>query len=113
MTGAKRVTLGTGTELGPEESLVLCRDPVAFRQAFGSRVKPAATLEGKLSNKGETVRIENPAGQIGDEVSYDKADPEVEKAAGTGLSIRRVGLTAAAVEWRAAKPSPGTWKSTR
>ncbi len=113
VTGAGRVALPAGTELAARKAVVLCRDPDAFEKEFGRRVKPAATLPGKLSNKGEIVRIENPQGQVGDEVSYDKADPEVEKAAGTGLSIRRVGLTAAAVEWRAAKPSPGPWKSTR
>ncbi len=109
VTGAQRMSLPAGTELDPDTALVVCKDKAAFGKAFKG-VKPVATFSGKLKNGGDTIRIEDPDGMVADEVTYDKKDPEVEKAAGTGLSIRRVKIKGLAM-WRAVTPTPGRPKS--
>lgn len=106
ITGAGRLALPAGSELKPREALVICRDPQSFQKAF-SGVTPVATFTGKLSNKGETIRIEDPDGLVADEVEYDDNNPEVAKASGTGLSIHRLKGSRDNVTWRAAEPSPG------
>ncbi len=109
VTGAQRMSLPAGTELDPDTALVVCKDKAAFRKAFKG-VKPVATFSGKLKNGGDTIRIEDPDGKVADEVTYDKKDPEVEKASGTGLSIRRVTIKGNPL-WRAVTPTPGSLKS--
>ncbi len=109
VTGAQRLTLPAGTELDPKTALVICKDKAAFKKVFKG-VKPVATFAGKLKNGGDTIRIEDPDGKVADEVTYDKKDPEVEKAAGTGLSIRRRKVKDKAM-WRAGTPTPGSLKS--
>ena len=109
VTGAKRMTLPDGTELAAKRALVICQDKAAFGKTFKG-VKPVATFSGKLKNGGDTVRIEDPDGQVADEVTYDKNDAEVEKATGTGLSIHRRKVIGEGM-WKAAKPTPGSRKS--
>ncbi len=109
VTGAQRLTLPAGTKLDPKTAIVICKDKAAFKKAFKG-VKPVATFAGKLKNGGDTVRIEDPDGKVADEVTYDKKDPEIEKAAGTGLSIQRKRGSKDRVIWKAAKPSPGSLK---
>jgi hypothetical protein len=104
VTGAKRTTFAEGTRLGPRKVLVICQQRSAFRRSYGD-IRPAATFRGKLSNKGETVRVETSDGLVADEASYDPSEPEVKKAAGTGLSLHRTGVFP--VTWRAAEPNPG------
>lgn len=111
VTGAGRLSLPESTVCESGEAIVICRDRADFRAAFGSGgPTPVAVFPGKLKNDGETVRIEDPEGNVADEVSYDKEDPEVEKAAGTGQSLHRVGVVVSGEEgdWRASKPSPGS-----
>ena len=108
VTGAQRLSLPAGTELDPRAALVICKDKAALRKAFD--VEAVATFSGKLKNSGDTVRIEDPNGRVADEVTYDKADPEIEKAAGTGLSIERRRGSKDRVTWRAGKPTPGRLK---
>lgn len=110
VTGAKRMALPDGTELAAKKALVICQDKAAFAKTFKG-VKPVATFSGKLKNGGDTVRIEDPDGKVADEVTYDKKDPEVEKATGTGLSIHRRKGSKDKVIWKAAKPTPGSLKS--
>ncbi len=109
VTGAGRLAIPPGTTLNPKSALVICRGADAFKQAF-SGVVPVAMFTGKLSNQGETIRVEDPSGQVADEVTYNESDPEVLKAAGTGMSIHRQKVTGQPL-WRAAKPTPGSTKS--
>jgi hypothetical protein len=56
------------------------------------------------------VRVEDSEGRVADEATYDEADAEVGRAAGTGRSLHRVGIAKAAAAagiWKAAKPTPG------
>jgi len=109
VTGAGRLMLPAGTTLEPGKALVVVRDLKGFQAVFGAAVKPVMTFEGKLKNSGEPLRIEDPTGAVADEISYDEAVPEVQKAAGTGLSLQRVSTVATSEEgaWKAAEPSPG------
>ena len=109
VTGAQRLTLPAGTELDPRAALVICKDKAALKKAFD--VEAVATFSGKLKNGGDTVRIEDPDGLVADEVTYDKTDPEIEKASGTGLSVRRRKGSKDRVMWIAGKPTPGRLKS--
>ena len=110
VTGAKRMSLPDGTELASKKVLVICRDKAALKKTFKG-AKPVATFSGKLKNGGDTIRIEDPDGLVADEVTYDKKDPQVEKATGTGLSIHRRKGSKEKVIWKAAKPTPGSLKS--
>jgi hypothetical protein len=109
VTGAGRIVLPPGTTLEPGKALVVSGDVKGFKAVFGASVTPVTTYEGKLKNSGETLRIEDPSGVVADEVSYDGTVPEVQKAAGTGLSLHRVSAVATSQEgaWKAAEPSPG------
>ena len=108
VTGAGRVPIPPGTTLAPGKAIILCKDQKAVEDLAGGSLPVVATFVGKLKAKGETVRIEDEAGRIADEVSYDPVDPGVPEATGTGLSIHRTSSTdPTQPSWKAAKPTPG------
>jgi hypothetical protein len=66
-------TFPAGTEIGPGEYLVIAEDPTYIRTTYGL---PAEAVIGPwtelttLSGKGETITLEDPIGNIADEVNY-------------------------------------------
>lgn len=109
VTGAGRLSIPPGTTVEPGRAIVVARNVPGFQAVFGDAVKPVTTFDGKLKNSGETLRIEDPTGAVADEVSYDGTVPEVQKTAGTGLSLHRISTVSTSQEgaWKAADPSPG------
>lgn len=116
VTGAGRVQFPPGTILVPGEAIVLASDLAAYRAVFPGAREPLLTLSGKLSNEGETIRIEDPEGAVADEAKYDPLnDVDVADAVASGKSIHRVRPEATAGRglWRAAEPNPGIARAPR
>lgn len=110
VTGAGRVTIPDGTTIAPGQTIVLSSEARAYRAVFPQAPDPVVLLRGKLSNEGETVRIEDPQGRVADEATYDPlVSDEVSKAVDSGLSIHRIRPKAQAGQdiWRAGPPDPG------
>jgi hypothetical protein len=111
VTGAGRVVLPAGIVLPPGGTFILCEDRAACEALAGDKLETVVVYPGKLKAKGETIRIEDATGKVLDEAGYHDKDPEVEKAAGTGLSLHRSRLRASATQglWTSGKPTPGKY----
>lgn len=109
ITGAGRIGIPQGMKVGPGETVVLCKHEETCAKIGGRPLKHAVALEGKLKNKGETVRIEDPEGRVADEATYDAADPSIQGACGTGNSIHRANYKASEGKglWHVGPPTPG------
>jgi hypothetical protein len=112
VTGAGRVVLPQGTTLNPGQTAILCEDAAALKKVFGEALIAVATFRGKLKKSGETIRLEDPAGKVADEVSYDKKLPAVGEASNTGRSLNRTSFTRDA-NWTASEPTPGKWDAPK
>lgn len=77
--------LPAGSSIPAGGFLVIAENPAAFRSAFG--FLPLGPWLGVLSNEGETVRIENPAGELVDAVDYGVGFPWPTDAHGEGASM--------------------------
>ncbi|MCH2375612.1 MAG: lamin tail domain-containing protein [Planctomycetes bacterium] len=110
VSGAGRKSLPTGTTLASGDALVVCQNMADFRRTFARAPKPVAELSGKLRNRGEIVRLEDPQGRIADEVDYDLRDVALEKAKGGGWSLHRLRVRTEPI-WGAGKPTPGEFRS--
>ncbi len=103
------LTIPSGTVILPQRHLVLVRNDVEFRGAYGSGHFVAGVYRGKLAGGGERVALLDRAGRVVDEVTYDDEPPWPVAADGAGPSLELIdpGLDNAASEsWRAS-PVPG------
>ena len=71
--------------LNPYNSVVVCKDSVAFNTAFG--IEARQWTEGALSNSGETIELKDVSGNVLDVVAYDDAAPWPTSPDGTGPSL--------------------------
>lgn len=79
-------TFPPASALGPEERLVLCRDPAAF-QAVHPGVPCIGPWGGELSNAGERLTLVDSAGALADTVAYADDEPWSPRADGDGQSL--------------------------
>jgi hypothetical protein len=102
-----------GSEIAPDESLVIARDPEGFRSVFTDYSLPLFDFGGALSNSGETLTLADAANSIVWSLSYDDSTPWPNGADGGGLSLQ-LGTTASDYlsprQWIAAQPTPGAWR---
>lgn len=115
-TDGIRFTFGT-LELQPGERTLVVKDRVAFESQYGSDAPIAGEYEGSLNNGGETIELNDPAGQTIQIFSYSDAwYPETD---GDGFSLvvvepRRVdGNLSDRTSWRPSRElmgSPG-WRN--
>ncbi|MCK6626334.1 MAG: lamin tail domain-containing protein [Anaerolineae bacterium] len=98
--------------LAPQQLLVLVRNPAAFAQRYPG-VRVAGVYQGQLSNKGETLRLQDAQGQDMIWLDYDDENGWPVSADGQGDSLVWVDVTQdpnSPVNWRASvnlKGSPG------
>lgn len=85
-TAAINSTLGMGT-IAPGEYAVLCKNLLAFTEAFGAGINAIEWGEGTLSNSGDVIVITNADGEEIINVSYDDESPWPLEADGFGASI--------------------------
>lgn len=108
--------LAPGTRLGAGEVLVAARSPDDFLSAFTDYAGPLLDFGGSLSNSGETLTLQDVAGNPLWSVSYDDVAPWPTGADGDGFSLQlKVDATspAAVNDWTAAAPNPGLWAGIR
>ncbi len=98
------------TVLSPGEITLLVRDRTAFEVVYGEGLPILGTYgDTKLSNGGETLRLEDRAGGLIQEFRYRDALPWPEKADGGGYSlVFRNGDPQDPFAWRASLESAGT-----
>ncbi len=104
--------LAPGTRLGAGEVLVAARSPDDFLDVFSDYAGPLLDFGGSLSNSGETLTLQDVAGNPLWSVSYDDALPWPTEADGDGFSLQlKVDATSpfTAADWIAARPDPGQW----
>ena len=68
-----RYGIPAGTTLGPGEYLVVAQDPETVQDVFGA--DSIGPWDGKLKNSGERIRLRNAAGELVDEVDYQRGFP--------------------------------------
>lgn len=78
-----------GTLLAPGEHILVVLDTAAFQAKYGPGINIAGTFANatKLSNGGETIRLESPSGILIQEVTYDDANTWPSTADGNGPSL--------------------------
>lgn len=75
------------TNLGPGQSVVVVRDPAAFAARYGSGIRIAGTFAGALDSGGETLRLEDAAGEKILEFRYDASWYPITDGLGFSLVI--------------------------
>jgi hypothetical protein len=113
VTGAGRMTIPAATVLRPNDTVLFCKSLADVQKLASAKFLHVVAFQGKLRNSGETIRIEDLAGMVVDEVSYDPLVPTVKEAAGSGKSIHRADFAAHGGEaaWRVGAPSPGQFQA--
>jgi hypothetical protein len=99
-----------GVKLNPGQHLVLIRDFRAFRERYPD-IEIAGQYGGKLSDKGETISLYRPQGELWLEVPYDDNYGWPLSANGAGDSlvlIDPLGDLSSPHNWRASKTLYGT-----
>lgn len=97
-------TFTTGTMLGPDEYLVLAKNP-AVLAGLAPTARILGPWTGGLQNDGERVELANQAGTVVDQVRYNDAPPWPTTPDGRGSSLERISPTAPAndpANWTAA-----------
>ena len=98
--------------LAPGQRAVVVRNLVAFQQRYGTEILVAGEYGGtpeafKLSNSGETLRLQSALGQVIHEFSYD--DSWIASTDGQGDSLTIVNLTSDQDTWNL----PESWRASR
>jgi hypothetical protein len=76
-----------GYEIGAGQRLLVVGNLVAFESRHGSGLPIAGEYEGKLSDRGETIRLTDQEGQVLWELPYDDDAPWPEEADGAGAAL--------------------------
>ena len=80
----------TGAKIDAESFLVVCQDRRAFADHYSSTISTVGNFSGRLSHKGETIRLKSDAGDVVDEVTYLDRRPWSRGADGYGPSLERI-----------------------
>lgn len=88
LTSAVDFTFPAGTMIPADGYLLIARNPVGFKEEFGGDALGPWT--GKLSNNGESIELEDAAGQRIDRVDYKVGFPWPTLAAGRGGSMELI-----------------------
>ncbi len=88
LEGAVRYRFDDGAQIPRGGFLVVAGNPAALTDAFGVTVLGA--FDGRLSNDGEVLRLEDANGELVDEVAYQGGFPWPTAAAGGGASMELV-----------------------
>lgn len=77
------------TLLPPGGRVLVCANPAAFRQRYGSGFagQIAGTFAGSLDNRGERILLKQPDGAVVVDFSYSEAAPWPAAAGGSGCSL--------------------------
>lgn len=75
--------------LAPGGLGVLCSDPRAFRDHYGTQVPVLGTFQGRLKHGGERIELTSAAGAVVDSVTFDDRAPWPLAPDGTGASLER------------------------
>ena len=105
------LTLPAGSVILPESYLLVVRNDVAFRAAYGTGLFVAGEYRGKLAGGGERIALFDREGTLVDEVSYDDQAPWPVAADGGGpsLELRDPAFdNIAALSWGASRLPGGT-----
>jgi hypothetical protein len=78
----------SGGSLEPGQSLVLARNPTAYQARYGTNSVVSGPYEGYLDNAGETIRLEDAAGEKVLEFDYNNAWYPITDGLGFSLVIR-------------------------
>ncbi len=108
-TNGIEYTFAMDTRLGPGEFILLALNREAFEALYGSGIAIAGEFAGgtRLSNGGETLKLEDPANNTIFEISYDDQGPWPAAADGQGSS-----LTLRHAEVGADLEDPASWTAS-
>lgn len=70
LEGAVDFVFPSGTELGAGEFVVVCSDLEWFRSIYGDAINAHGDFDGRLSNRGDIVRVIDADNNLADEVDY-------------------------------------------
>ncbi|MFC1758541.1 dockerin type I domain-containing protein [Planctomycetota bacterium] len=99
----------SGVQLSPGEYAVVVEDTAAFAHRYGNEIRVIGQWNGRLSNAGDRVTVENAAGNRMIDIPYRDGAPWP-AADGNGKSLTRtspVAFGSSAGSWSAVVPSPG------
>ncbi|MEZ5326768.1 MAG: lamin tail domain-containing protein [Verrucomicrobiales bacterium] len=86
-----------GSRLEPGKPIVVVRSRKAFAKSYGDDVVAVGEYSGKLSNGGDKLRIESPAGIVIQQLEFsDKWHPSTD---GGGRSLEAVDLSSTTGDW--------------
>lgn len=94
--------------LAAGDRVVVAANPVAFdsRYRFSAATVFGGFTSGKLSNSGETIRLETALGELITEITYSDTAPWPEEADGEGFSLVYIGSPGSDVS------SPSSWSNS-
>ncbi|HNQ87085.1 MAG TPA: lamin tail domain-containing protein [Verrucomicrobiota bacterium] len=78
----------TPTFLAAGAFLVVAADPAAFQRRYGPNVPVAGPFTGRLENRGETLRLEDPDGEVILDFAFDTEKEPLALDAGHSLVVR-------------------------
>ena len=107
-----RYEIPEGTAIPPGGYLVIAQNPAVLADLTVGRavVQVMGPWQGKLSNEGERIELEDEFGQISDRLDYKQSFPWPVAAGGEGDSMSLLNPhldNALGGAWRSAPPSPG------
>ncbi len=108
-SGTDPVSTATLTSLAPGQYLVIARNIAAFQSRYGTAIPVAGPYTGQLSDKGETLWLQDARGNTIHRFTYDDSGDWPGRADGNGSS-----LEALASVWKAPVnyDLPASWRSS-
>ena len=99
------LTIPYGSVILPNHYLVVVRNDVVFRAAYGSGHFVAGQYDGALDGSGERLALLDRAGEIVDEVTYGDLLPWPTEPDGAGPSLELI-------DWSLDNDLPGSWAAS-
>ena len=84
-----------GARIDAKGFLVVCKDQRVFQEHYPANLSVVGDFSGRLSHKGETVRLKSSQGKVVDEVTYSDRGPWSRGPDGYGPSLERIAPTGA------------------
>jgi hypothetical protein len=79
-------------ELAPHAYTLVVRDPAAFKARYGDDLPVAGQYTGNLANGGERLQLQDAAGQVIEDFSYDDGWYELTDGKGYSLTVESMAL---------------------
>lgn len=113
LTDGISVVFPNGTVIGGREYLVVGRNHEKLQQRFGITNTLPINFNGRLSNSGERIALEDSQGNFVDSVLYGDSIDWPYSADGLGLSLERISPdrpSSDVASWRGSLPLPGDFQ---